>query len=140
MSLLDGKKLLITGVITRDSIAWEVARQAQEAGAEVVLTGFGRAKRMTERAAQKLPQPPDVLELDVNEPEHLKAVADDPEEARGRFAREYTDEHLTSAVAAAEGYVDEIVPPSDTRRRLTEALRTLEAVAHPAHGVRNIPL
>jgi acetyl-CoA carboxylase carboxyltransferase component len=68
------------------------------------------------------------------------AAAEDPEEARGRFAREYTDEHLTSAVAAAEGYVDEIVPPADTRRRLTEALRTLEAVAHPAHGVRNIPL
>jgi acetyl-CoA carboxylase carboxyltransferase component len=68
------------------------------------------------------------------------AAADDPEEARGRFAREYEDEHLTSAVAAAEGYVDEIVPPADTRRRLTEALRTLEAVAHPAHGVRNIPL
>jgi acetyl-CoA carboxylase carboxyltransferase component len=68
------------------------------------------------------------------------AAADDPEEARGRFAREYTDEHLTSAVAAAEGYIDEIVPPADTRRRLTEALRTLEAVAHPAHGVRNIPL
>ena len=49
MALLTDKKLLITGVITRDSIAWEVARQAQEAGAEVVLTGFGRAKRLTDR-------------------------------------------------------------------------------------------
>ena len=49
--MLEGKKLLITGVINRESIAFEVARQAQEAGAEVVLTGFGRAKRMTERAA-----------------------------------------------------------------------------------------
>ena len=68
------------------------------------------------------------------------AAADDPEAARDAFADEYRDEHLTSAVAAAEGYVDEIVPPADTRRRLTEALRTLEAVAHPAHGVRNIPL
>jgi acetyl-CoA carboxylase carboxyltransferase component len=68
------------------------------------------------------------------------AAADDPEAARDAYADEYRDEHLTSAVAAAEGYVDEIVPPSDTRRRLTEALRTLEAVAHPAHGVRNIPL
>jgi acetyl-CoA carboxylase carboxyltransferase component len=68
------------------------------------------------------------------------AAANDPEAARDAYADEYTDEHLTSAVAAAEGYVDEIVPPSDTRRRLTEALRTLEAVAHPAHGVRNIPL
>jgi acetyl-CoA carboxylase carboxyltransferase component len=43
-------------------------------------------------------------------------------------------------VAAAEGYVDEIVPPADTRRRLSEALRTFEAVAHPARGVKNIPL
>jgi meromycolic acid enoyl-[acyl-carrier-protein] reductase len=84
VSMLDGKKLLITGVINRESIAFEVARQAQEAGAEVVLTGFGRAKRMTERAAQRLPQPPDVLELDVNEPAHFEAVAADLGERWGR--------------------------------------------------------
>jgi enoyl-[acyl-carrier protein] reductase I len=82
--MLDGKKLLITGVINRESIAFEVARQAQEAGAEVVLTGFGRAKRMTERAAQRLPQPPDVLELDVNEPAHFEALAADLGERWGR--------------------------------------------------------
>jgi enoyl-[acyl-carrier protein] reductase I len=52
--ILEGKRLLITGVVTRDSIAWEVARQAQESGADVVLTGFGRARRMTERAAAAL--------------------------------------------------------------------------------------
>src|SRR5918999_1111634 len=68
------------------------------------------------------------------------AAADDPEAARDPYADEYRDEHLTSAVAAAEGYVDEIVPPADTRRRLSEALRTLEAVTQPAEGVRNIPL
>ena len=68
MRMLEGKKLLITGVINRESIAFEVARQAQEAGAEIVLTGFGRAKRMTERAGARLPEPPDVLELDVNDP------------------------------------------------------------------------
>ena len=68
------------------------------------------------------------------------AAADDPEAAHDAFADEYRDEHLTSAVAAAEGYVDEIVAPEDTRRRLSEALRTLEAVAQPAHGARNIPL
>ena len=84
MGLLDDKKLLITGVITRDSIAWEVARQAQEAGAEVVLTGFGRAKRLTDRAAKNLPTPPDVLELDVNNPEDLEAVAADLGERWGR--------------------------------------------------------
>jgi enoyl ACP reductase len=75
--MLEGKRLLITGVITRDSIAFEVARQAQEAGAEVVLTGFGRAKRMTERAARQLPEPVDVLELDVNNPDDLAAMATD---------------------------------------------------------------
>jgi enoyl-[acyl-carrier protein] reductase I len=83
MGMLDGKKLLVTGVINRESIAFEVARQAQEAGAEVVLTGFGRAKRMTERAAQRLPQPPDVLELDVNNPADLEAVAADLRERWG---------------------------------------------------------
>ena len=80
--MLSGKRLLITGVVTRDSIAFEVARQAQEAGAEIVLTGFGRARRLTERAAAKLPEPADVLELDVNEPGDLAAVA---EELDGRW-------------------------------------------------------
>jgi meromycolic acid enoyl-[acyl-carrier-protein] reductase len=82
--VLSNKKLLITGVITRDSIAWEAARQAQEAGAEVVLTGFGRARRMTERAATKLPEPADVLELDVNAAGDLEAVASDLRERWGR--------------------------------------------------------
>ena len=72
--MLEGKRLLITGVVTRDSIAFEVARQAQEAGAEIVLTGFGRARRMTERAAARLPQPVDVLELDVNSQDDLAAL------------------------------------------------------------------
>jgi enoyl-[acyl-carrier protein] reductase I len=77
VTLLDGKRLLVTGVLTRGSIAYEVARQAQEAGAEVVLTGFGRGMRLTQRAAAHLPVPPDVLELDVNDPAHLAAVAAD---------------------------------------------------------------
>jgi meromycolic acid enoyl-[acyl-carrier-protein] reductase len=84
MGILDGKKLLLTGVITRDSIAWEVARQAQEQGAEIVLTGFGRAKRLTDRAAKQLPDPPDVLELDVNKAEDLEAVASALAERWGR--------------------------------------------------------
>jgi enoyl ACP reductase len=82
--VLSDKKLLVTGVITRDSIAWEAARQAQKAGADVVLTGFGRARRLTERAAKGLPHPADVLELDVNEPDDLEAVAADLKERWGR--------------------------------------------------------
>jgi enoyl ACP reductase len=82
--MVEGKKLLITGVINRESIAFEVARQAQEGGADVLLTSFGRARRMTERSAQKLPQPPDVLELDVNNPDDLEAVAGELRERWGQ--------------------------------------------------------
>jgi enoyl-[acyl-carrier protein] reductase I len=73
--ILSGKRLLITGVITKDSIAFHAAEQAQREGAEVVLSSFGRARRMTERAAQRLSEPVDVLELDVNKPEDLDSVA-----------------------------------------------------------------
>jgi meromycolic acid enoyl-[acyl-carrier-protein] reductase len=82
--MLQGKKLVITGVITKDSIAFEVARQAQELGAEVVLTGFGRPRRLTERTAKRLDGPPDVLELDVNKPEDLAAVHDELAQRWGR--------------------------------------------------------
>jgi meromycolic acid enoyl-[acyl-carrier protein] reductase len=75
MGLLDGKRILITGVATRRSIAFAVAEHAQQEGAEVVLTSFGRARRMTERAAARLRDPPDVLELDVNRPEDFETLA-----------------------------------------------------------------
>src|SRR5919109_1811206 len=73
--MLEGRKLLITGVLTQDSIAYAVAERAQQGGAEVVLTGFGRGLRITERVARRLPREPPVLELDVNEAAHLDAVA-----------------------------------------------------------------
>ena len=73
--LLEGKRLVITGVLTDSSIAWHTARVAQEEGAEVVLTGFGRGMKLTERVAQRLPTTPDVLELDINDPEHVAALA-----------------------------------------------------------------
>jgi enoyl ACP reductase len=73
--LLEGKKLLITGVLTDDSIAFAVAKVAQEAGAEVLLTGVGRGLSLTQRVAKRLPTTPDVLELDVNNPEHIEAVS-----------------------------------------------------------------
>jgi acetyl-CoA carboxylase carboxyltransferase component len=68
------------------------------------------------------------------------AAADDPEAAHAAFAEEYAAEHLSAGVAAAEGYVDEVIPPLDTRRRLAEALSILDVVTVPTPGVRNIPL
>jgi enoyl-[acyl-carrier protein] reductase I len=83
--MLEGKKLLITGVLNRESIAYATAKAAQDAGAEIVLTGFGRAKRMTDRSAQRLDPVPDVLELDVNNPEDIEAVAEDLRQRWGRL-------------------------------------------------------
>ncbi|MCB1002857.1 MAG: enoyl-ACP reductase FabI [Acidimicrobiales bacterium] len=76
MGLLDGKKLLITGVLTDASLAFGVARLAQREGAEIVLTGAGRGLRLTRRTARKLDVEPDVLELDVTDETHAAAVRD----------------------------------------------------------------
>ncbi|MGQ0744655.1 MAG: enoyl-ACP reductase FabI [Acidimicrobiales bacterium] len=73
--LLAGKNILVTGVLSDSSIAFAVARRAQEQGAEVLLTSFGRAMRLTERAARRLPRPPEILELDVTDAEALGALA-----------------------------------------------------------------
>ncbi|MEV4299019.1 enoyl-ACP reductase FabI [Microbispora rosea] len=75
MGLLDGKRLLVTGVLTDASIAFNVAKLAQEEGAQVVLTGFGRLS-LVERIAKRLPEPPPVIELDVQNNEHLDTLAD----------------------------------------------------------------
>ncbi len=74
MGILDGKRILVTGVLTDASIAFHVARVAQQEGATLVLTGFGRLS-LVERIAKRLPQPPPVLELDVTDTAHLESLA-----------------------------------------------------------------
>src|SRR5438874_2456708 len=75
MGILEGKRILVTGVITDASIAFHVARVAQAEGATVVLTGFGRLS-LVERIARRLPSPPPVLELDVTSEDQLASLAD----------------------------------------------------------------
>ena len=84
MGILEGKSLLLTGVLTDQSIAFHVARLAQEEGANVVLSSFGRALSLTTRIAGRLPQPVPVVELDVTDPEHLAAL---PERLRAHVDR-----------------------------------------------------
>jgi len=75
MALLDGKNILVTGVLTESSIAFHIARIAQEEGANVILTSFGRALSITTRISARLPKPAPVLELDVTNVEHLDRLA-----------------------------------------------------------------
>lgn len=89
MALLEGKTLLVTGVLTDGSIAFHVARLAQEQGAQVVLSSFGRQLRLTQAIARRLPQPAPVVELDVTSSDDLAALAD--------RVREHTD-HLDGVV------------------------------------------
>jgi len=84
MGLLDGKRILVTGVLTDASLAFGVAKLAQEQGAEVVLTGVGRGLSLTQRVARKLPAPTEVLEFDVTDPTHVAAVRDALEAKWGR--------------------------------------------------------
>jgi enoyl-[acyl-carrier protein] reductase I len=83
--LLQDKKLLVTGVLTDDSIAWHVARIAQEEGAEIVVTGFGRGLRLTERSVQRLPVECDVIELDINDPAHVASLTEGLTERWGKI-------------------------------------------------------
>src|SRR4029077_8497952 len=86
MGILEGKKIVITGVLTDASIAYSVARIAIEEGADIVLTGAGRALSLTQRTARKLPGGADipVYELDVTVPDHLAAVREELAERWGR--------------------------------------------------------
>lgn len=80
--ILRGKRILVTGVVNRQSIAFSIAERAQAQGAEVLLTSFGRVKRMTERSAARLDPQPEVLDLDVNSDADLEALR---EELAGRW-------------------------------------------------------
>ena len=83
MGILEGKRILVTGVLTDASLAFSVAKLAQEQGAEIVLSGAGRGLSLTRRTARKLPAETDILEIDVTRTDHLLAAADELAEKWG---------------------------------------------------------
>jgi meromycolic acid enoyl-[acyl-carrier-protein] reductase len=83
MGLLDGKNIIVTGVLTDASLAFGVAALAQQEGANVLLTGAGRALSLTERTARKLPSPAPVFEFDVTVAEHVERVRNDADQHFG---------------------------------------------------------
>jgi len=133
VSLLDGKRLLVTGVLTRGSIAFEVARQAQEHGAQVVLSGFGRGMRLTERAAKHLPDPPDVLELDVNVPEDLERVAAELRSRWGQLDGVLHAIAFAPADALGGGFLD--TPASSAITAFETSAFSLKALAASLAGL-----
>src|SRR5256885_4246647 len=84
MGILEGKRILVTGVLTDASLAFAVAQRAVDEGADIVLTGAGRGLSLTKRTARKLSIEPDVLEMDVTDDSHLAAVADQLGERWGK--------------------------------------------------------
>ena len=76
MGILTGKNILVTGVLTDGSIAFHIAKIAQEEGATVILSSYGRVMNLTTRISARLPHPAPVIELDVTNQEHLDALAD----------------------------------------------------------------
>lgn len=74
--LLDGKRVLVAGVLTEASLGFATAKAAQEQGAQVIVSNFGRGMGITRRVIKKLPTEPPLLELDVTDPEHLAGLAD----------------------------------------------------------------
>ena len=83
--ILAGKKILVTGVLTDGSIAFHIARIAQEEGADVILSSFGRAMSITQRISARLPKPAPVIELDVTNEEHLTNLAPQIKEHLGQI-------------------------------------------------------
>src|SRR5215468_3367213 len=74
--LLAGKRLFVTGILTDQSIAFSVARLAQEQGATLVVSAFGRTMSLVERIIKRLPETPPLIELDVTDAEHFSTLAD----------------------------------------------------------------
>lgn len=134
MGLLDGKRLLVTGVITDQSIAFTVARVAQEQGAQVVLTGFGRMS-LVERVARKLPQPAPVIELDVTSDEHLASLPDRVREHADGIDGVLHSIGFAPASCLGGGFLD--APWSDVATAVqvsTYSLNALAAAALPLFG------
>ena len=136
MGLLDGKRLLITGVITDASLAFGVARMAQQEGAQVVLTGFGRMS-LVERVARKLPEPAPVIELDVANDEQLGSLAERVGEHVDGIDGVFHSIGFAPASCLGGGFLD--APWEDVATAVqvsTYSLKSLAVAALPLFGER----
>jgi enoyl ACP reductase len=134
MGILDGKRILVSGVLTDSSIAFHVARLAQQEGATVVLTGFGRLS-LVERIARRLPQPPPVLELDVTDEAQLASLADRVGQHVDGLDGVVHGIAFAPASALGGGFLDTPWPDAATALRVSAySLKSLAVAALPLMG------
>lgn len=137
MGLLDGKHLLITGVLTDASIAFHVARLAQEEGATLVLTSMPRTLRLTTRIAGRLPSPAPVIELDVTDDDHLASLADRVREHTDRLDGVLHSIGFAPDAALGEGFLTATWPDVAVAMEVSAfSLKSLTMACEPLFGER----
>lgn len=137
MGILEGKKILVTGVLTEASIAFSAARLAQEQGAEVLLSSFGRMLPITQKISQRLPKTAEVIELDAASEEDLAALAGRVKETIGSLDGIVHAIAFAPQTALGGNFLQ--TPWSDVSTAVQVSAYSLKSITMSAHSVLNNP-
>ncbi len=137
MGILEGKKILVTGVLTEASIAFSAARLAQEQGAEVLLSSFGRMLPITQKISQRLPKTAEVIELDAASDEDLAALAGRVKETIGSLDGIVHAIAFAPQTALGGNFLQ--TPWSDVSTAVQVSAYSLKSITMSAHSVLNNP-
>jgi enoyl-[acyl-carrier protein] reductase I len=137
LGILEGKKILVTGVLTEASIAFSAARLAQEQGAEVLLSSFGRMLPITQKISQRLPKTADVIELDAASDEDLAALAGRVKETIGSLDGIVHAIAFAPQTALGGNFLE--TPWSDVSTAVQVSAYSLKSITMSAHSVLNNP-
>lgn len=137
MGILEGKKILVTGVLTEASIAFSAARLAQEQGAEVLLSSFGRMLPITQKISQRLPKTAEVIELDAASDEDLAALAGRVKETIGSLDGIVHAIAFAPQTALGGNFLE--TPWSDVSTAVQVSAYSLKSITMSAHSVLNNP-
>src|SRR5712691_7897912 len=133
--ILEGKKILVTGVLTPASIAFAIAQAAQKEGADIVLTSFGRVMSLTEKSARRMKPTPEILEMDVNNQEQIDALAQTLKQRWGRldgFVRGRIGNRVDEPVEPAPALLERLGKSVDLFLVVDVHLQDLGGRFHPA--------